>query len=251
MIDLINTVLAVNAMYPTYQGEVNAKGIGFPVIFLRLQGCHIRCYEATLGTLCDTPEALQKDDSMGKTLPDIIHDLNAIRLKTGISYICLSGGDPLWRKPDDVRSLLYALTAAGYEVSVETSGTLSIAPYKDITDVTWVLDYKLCSAGVKLPFSYKDLPLLYEKDFIKFVVYDEADYQQMCQIVPELLQSTRASLAVGAYWGGKMTTSGLVNRMLNDGLMSKVTLNVQLHKMVTYCDFNQEQLTKINIPPLI
>ena len=50
----------LNTIYTTFQGEVNPFGIGFPVIFLRLQGCHLRCYKKTLGVLCDTPEGLDK-----------------------------------------------------------------------------------------------------------------------------------------------------------------------------------------------
>ena len=37
--------MKLNNIYTTFQGEVNAFGIGMPVIFIRLQGCHLRCYK--------------------------------------------------------------------------------------------------------------------------------------------------------------------------------------------------------------
>lgn len=246
------TKIAVNSIYSTYQGEVNHRGIGAPVIFLRLQGCHIRCYEKTLGTLCDTPEALERDDSMGITTLEILQRIEDIRNKTGIDYICLSGGDPLWRKPELLRELLYMLQVNEFHVSVETSGTISMQPFSSVPNVTWVLDYKLRSAGIKLPFMYKDLPLLSQDDFIKFVVYDDADYEEMRQIVPQIrMGNEKVKLAVGAYWGGKLTNSEIFARLQNDKLTKDVVLNVQLHKMVTFCDFNKEELTKVFIPPLI
>jgi organic radical activating enzyme len=244
-------LIAVNAMYPTFQGESNRYGMGAPVIFLRLQGCHIRCYVETLGVLCDTPEALERDDSKGITVGEIIKQLNQIRYDTGIGYVCLSGGDPLWRKREDIRALLLSITAAGFEVSVETSGTLSIAQYKDIPEVYWVLDYKLLSAGIKNTFCYEDLPLLNEFDFIKFVVKDEADYQQLLHVVPDIFPATKAKLAVGPYWGGDIRTLELFSRLQKDHLLEKVTLNVQLHKMATFVDFNDHLINSTEIPKLL
>jgi organic radical activating enzyme len=68
--------LRLNTIYITYQGEVNHFGIGTHV-FLRLQGCPIRCYKDTMGVLCDTPEALEKNNSLEVT--EIVNRLKTLR----------------------------------------------------------------------------------------------------------------------------------------------------------------------------
>lgn len=248
--------ISVNAIYATYQGEVNVRGIGAPVIFLRLQGCHIRCYKRTLGTLCDTPEALQKDESKGMPISMIIEELIKLRRETGINFICLSGGDPLWRDPALLKKLFSALTTIGFHISIETSGTIPIAPFfeEDFYNsdaITWVLDYKTKSAGIKNPFIIGDIHFLSEKDFIKFVLYDDADYKEFLDKVLYLKKMTKAKIAVGPYWGGKLTFSTIFDYLRRDGLLPHVTMNTQLHKMTTFCELRQGELTQIEIPKLI
>lgn len=241
----------VNTVYPAFQGEVNIKGIGVPVIFVRFQGCHLRCYKDTLGTLCDTPEALE--GKTGGTMMDIDELMQKINNVSdamgGVKLICLTGGDPLWRSTDSLTEFFYRTGDAGYKVSVETSGTLSIAPYRNFMHVSWVLDYKTSSAGVMRPFLISEINLLDNKDFIKFVLYDTADYAEFKEVLPTL--DTKATIAVGVYWGGKMKTMELYNQLIADKLLGKVVLNVQLHKMAFYTDATHEQISEVHIPEKI
>lgn len=238
----------VNTIYPAYQGEVNAKGIGEPVIFLRLQGCHLRCYETTFGKLCDTPEGLLKTGGKEMSEVEILSELLKIRSKMGgTSYICLSGGDPLWRDPKDLFSLLHLLYKNNFEVSIETSGTISVRKFLELPNVTLVLDYKLKSAGIKQKFIIDEINCLHSKDYIKFVVYDNSDYEEFKTVLPQL-QPTKAKIGVGVYWGGKIGTAELFYKLLHDQLLGKVSINCQLHKMVTYCDLNKDVLEQTLIP---
>lgn len=242
----------INAIYPAYQGEVNIHGIGAPVIFVRLQGCHLRCYKSTMGTLCDTPESLEGVGGETQTIAQVLSRVMKESKKMGgTKLICLSGGDPLWRKVENVKELLWTFSKNGFLTSIETSGTLSIAPYRKSHDVSFVLDYKLKSAGIKQPFIVNDLGLLNQRDFIKFVVYDEEDYLQAIKVITEYLPKTRAKFAVGTYWGGKISSSQLFKKLCDDSLMGRVVLNVQLHKMVTFCDLNLDVLGETYIPQQI
>lgn len=237
---------AVNAIYPTYQGEVNRHGIGAPVIFLRLQGCHIRCYAKTIGILCDTPEGLEKSGGETMSLDRLKHELLVVSAETNIRYICLTGGDPLWRNPKDVYTLLDELTRTGFEISVETSGTLSIAPYRSIKGVHWVMDYKLKSAGIKQPFVIGDIPLLDKHDFIKLVVYDEADYDEAVLVIKSLVElDAKCKIAIGLYWGGKMSSETLMNNLLRDKILGDVVINMQAHKLLTHADHSDVSVTHI------
>jgi organic radical activating enzyme len=235
--------MRVSAIYPTYQGETNLHGIGAPVIFLRLQGCHLRCYKKTMGVLCDTPEALSREDVSDEIAKDlsaeeIVQALVFLRDKTGINLICLSGGDPLWQNKKDLHNLLSLIVKHEFLVSIETSGTISIAPYSDIPNLYWVLDYKTKSAGIEVPFIWKDLSLLTTKDWVKFIVYDHKDLEEALITIRALLDNSYAKISIGPYWGGAMTVQELYIELLASKLFEggRVQLNVQLHKLNTLYD---------------
>ena len=145
--------MKINAIYPAFDGEVNPQGIGEPVVVLRLQGCHIRCYKKTLGVFCDTPEALNRSKD-SDAVEDIANSVLSICRLYKIGRVLLTGGDPLWNDEGEIKTLLKLLSASFIKVNVETSGTLKIDPYfspQTRQYVKFVLDYKLPSAGIKAP----------------------------------------------------------------------------------------------------
>ena len=236
--------MKVNSIYSTFQGECNPFGIGQPVIFLRLQGCHLRCYKKTLGVLCDTPEALKKPLAVTE-LNSIFATVLEISKETGIKIITLTGGDPLWNTQEELQKLFVGLVERGFKVSIETSGTISWLPYSSISkDIFWVLDYKLQSSGVKNSnVLFKDpdhLQNLTEQDYIKFVIYDEADMIETISVVKGLHSKTLAILSVGAYWGGKLSTFEIFERLKTEGLLGNVTINMQTHKMAVSSNFTKK-----------
>lgn len=233
--------MKLNNIYTTFNGEVNTKGIGSPCIFLRLQGCPIRCYAKTMGILCDTPEALKK--SKDKDTPkSIIHKLNQERERTGLSFITLTGGDPLWNDENDLHELFTLFKDNGYHVSVETSGTISWLPYRKYTNVDWVIDYKGASTGIdsklNLLLNSEHLNSLSDRDFIKFVVANNVnDYNEVVNFVKST--DTKAKIAVGTFWGSNtISTLSLFKLLKHDKLLSRVTINMQTHKLVVRPDYN-------------
>lgn len=237
--------MLINTIYSTFQGEVNPFGIGHPSIFLRLQGCHLRCYKSTMGITCDTPESLSRTDAYKQQVGDIIHTVTELAEATGIYVVTLTGGDPLWNNKDQIHELLLGLTIRGFKVCVETSGTISWLPYSGISDdIYWIIDYKVRSTGIKNPDRlFKDLKHLQElsnKDYIKFVIYDEDDYDEAVGVIESLKDKTLATFAIGAYWGGKLSTFDIFNKLRDDGLLGKVVLNMQAHKMAVASNFKVE-----------
>lgn len=232
----------VNILYDSFQGEVNRFGIGSPALFLRLQGCPIRCYKRTFGKLCDTPESLSKPISETK-INSIFVGVEKLSEKTGIKVITLTGGDPLWNPEAELVELFTGLSERGFFTSVETSGTISWLPYANLSNnISWVVDYKLKSAGVKnatVLFSDEaHLESLKETDHIKFVVYGEDDYEEMKSAVERIFPKTKAKIAVGSYWGGEFSTIDLYKKLSSDGLFDKVTLNMQVHKMAVSSNYS-------------
>ena len=196
--------MKINAIYTTFMGEQNPFGIGAPVHFLRTQGCHLRCYLPTLGVLCDTPEGLTREGGTEMSAPQIITVLDRLRENSGgVSLVCLSGGDPLWRSEDSLNELFGALFANGFKVVVETSGTLSMRAYRQWSNVDWVLDFKTLSAGVKKADNMlNDVPVLTNRDIVKFVLHDEADYHDFVNKLDRLVAlNSVAKIVVGVFWG--------------------------------------------------
>lgn len=233
--------MKTNAIYTTFQGEVNPFGMGQPCLFLRLQGCHIRCYKTTLNQLCDTIEALKKPMEH-ELIGDIVAKAHKMASEHQLRVITLTGGDPLWNKEEEVTELLRDLTTLNYNVCVETSGTISWLPYHAISkNLYWVLDYKLNSCGVKdakkLFMDKAHLDVLSPKDFIKFVVYDELDMVEAIEAIHYLKYKTTAKLAVGAYWGGSLGTLEIFNRLKEEKLLGHTVINMQTHKLVVNPDF--------------
>jgi 7-carboxy-7-deazaguanine synthase len=225
----------LNSIYAAFQGEANPFGIGEPVIFVRLAGCPIRCYWKTLGVLCDTPEALSKKS--GETLKpaEIAHRAHQVAEEAGgIKLICLSGGDPLWWPELEVNDLLSNLLWKRFSVCVETSGVIDPSPYYRFNNTYFIMDWKLKSAGIKGNKMESIAPTLRENDYIKFVVYDWDDYQEMFNIVQDL--KTSAKSVAGVYWNGTIDSFELFNQLKKDKLLGKIAMNFQVHKLA-YPDY--------------
>lgn len=240
--------MKLNNIYVTFNGEVNKDGIGSPCIFLRLQGCHLRCYLKTIGVLCDTPEGLKKPDE-GDNIFDIFAEVEQVSKNTGLKLVTLTGGDPLWNKEQEVRELLNLLSVNGFTVNVETSGTISWLPYRHIKNVHWIIDYKGKSAGVKqqnLSLDFNHFKSLDKNDFIKFVIYDREDFEE-CKTAVGLLKGLGVStnIAVGTYWGGKIEPLELFNLLKENNMLPYVTMNFQVHKMAVSSNYKTEIPTDI------
>lgn len=225
--------MVLNTLYTSANGEANPFGIGSITLFVRLQGCNIRCFKKTLGVLCDTPEALEREGGCGINGWEDIAKYTIEKAKAeGVRLACLSGGEPLWNKPEDIKSLLKALTDAGLEVTIETSGTLDWLPYQR-KGVYFIVDYKLRSAGIdKRSLISKNREQMGSKDYIKFVVYGEEDYKEMIELLPDLYNNTSARITAGPYWGGGFSPLSLFDRLSKDKMLRYLSggINSQCHK---------------------
>jgi organic radical activating enzyme len=242
--------MLVAEIYNTLMGEVNPFGIGAPAIFLRLSGCPLRCYKKTLGTLCDTPlylekrkgdempidfiEAIRKKEFHG--ILSIADRMNAIRMETGISLICLTGGDPLWNDAEELHKLFRALSS--FQICVETSGCLDPSAYLKYEHVSFILDYKSKSTGENTKNKHEAFNAkLRKQDFIKFVIYDADDYREMVGLLKtDLFRFTNAKIAAGVFWGGQIGTFELFHLLEKDRLLDRVSINMQAHKLIVTAD---------------
>lgn len=233
-------MLRVNNIYPAFMGEVNQFGIGVPCTFVRLAGCNLRCYFATKGTLCDTPEAL--DEKAGELMDE--ETILAKCKENGHKVICLTGGEPLLQ---DVTSFLVTASKMGFSVVIETNGSRPIRPYSTIPDVSFIVDRKSHSSGELSKMLEENYSQLKYTDYVKFVIDTEEDYYEAL----EFYRSKKwlsYHIALGVFWGSQVSYQWLMSRMHEDKF--NAYLNMQTHKMAClYDEINKNDGVKgIKIP---
>jgi 7-carboxy-7-deazaguanine synthase len=225
--------LRVNTVYSSWDGESNCFGIGAPTIFVRMQGCPYRCYKKTMGILCDTPEALEM--TKGGTLytpEDLVLAIVKEQTLYGASKITLTGGDPLAQRPPALIKFFELLAKFKIACTVETSGMLSIAAYREFENVSFVLDYKLRSTGLGeylVEKSFDNIDLLRRKDFVKFVINDKADFEEALAVI-KMYKEPTFRWALGLFWGAKLSNIELFDLMKCHKLLGNCVLNMQTHK---------------------
>lgn len=209
------TVFNVNEIFTSIQGEGTRAGL--PCVFIRLQGCALRC------VWCDTPYALDhRIVGTQLTGSEIIAEIERI----GIPFIEFTGGEPL--EQPAVVPLMSVLCDLGYTVAIETGG------HKDIS----VLDPRvICIMDVKCPDSkmaslnrLENLTVLREHDEVKFVIASRADYEYARSIVREYDLDTRCAAVLMSCVFGALTFVQLVEWILEDKL--NVRFQLQMHKFV-------------------
>ena len=229
---------SVNTIYPAWMGEVNCKGIGYPCVFIRLAGCNLRCYKTTLGSLCDTPEALKLKSGKAMNVDEILKKTASY----GTDLVCLTGGEPLCQMCEE---LLWGLSRMNIHVVVETNGSKEIANYKRIPNVSFVMDWKAPSTGEEEKMLKENLRYLGKDDFLKFVINTEEDFNAMLEVYR--YDPNRAyNIGVGLFWGSKLTYAELMERLQEENV--NVYLNCQQHKMCMMYDKHKDKISEIFIP---
>jgi 7-carboxy-7-deazaguanine synthase len=216
-------MLLVTEIFHSLQGETSLSGV--PFAFIRLTGCNLRC------TYCDSAYAFHGGTKM--TIPEILEKVKPY----GVKHVLLTGGEPLLQKESP--TLVDALKDAGYEVSIETHGEVSIAPVAGKARI--VMDIKTPGSAMNRGGYEKNLPLLEPTDEIKFVITSEDDYAWARELIQsgklpthEILLSPAnpAKDQPGQFKG--IESRWLAERILEDRL--PVRMQFQIHKLIWGAD---------------
>lgn len=113
-------LLSVHKVFDTIQGE--GPFVGRPAVFVRLAGCNLQC------PMCDT------DYTSGArllTVKGVLNEIEDASSRRGL--VVITGGEPFRQ---NLRPLVFELLLGGWQVQIETNGTLCIdLPFKNITVV--------------------------------------------------------------------------------------------------------------------
>lgn len=201
--------LRIFEIFYSLQGET--RTVGLPTVFVRLAGCPLRCQ------YCDTAYAFTGGDWLG--FNEVIEVVAGFKAK----YVTVTGGEPLAQK--HCNELLGMLCDEGYEVSLETSGAISIAEVD--SRVVKVMDLKTPASGEVEKNLYQNIECLTAKDQVKFVICDEQDYDWSRAMMEKYNLAEKCEILFSASFK-ELETSLLADWVLRDNV--PVRVQIQLHK---------------------
>ena len=203
--------LRITEIFLSLQGE--STTVGLPTVFVRLTGCPLRCQ------YCDTEYAFTGGE--WKSLPEIIQQVASYH----VHHVTVTGGEPLAQKK--CLDLLIQLCDAGFQVSLETSGALSIEQVDP--RVVKVMDIKTPGSGEVERNFFKNLDFITSGDQIKFVICNRSDYEWAKELIEKHQLSEKCQVLMSPSY------SQLEGRQLADWIVEDklpVRFQLQLHKIL-------------------
>jgi 7-carboxy-7-deazaguanine synthase len=204
--------LRITEIFYSLQGE--ARTVGLATVFVRLTGCPLRC------VYCDTEYAFSGGELF------TIEQIAAQVASYAPRLVTVTGGEPLAQKP--CLPLLTRLCDAGYEVSLETGGAMSLAGVDQ--RVVTVLDLKTPASGEVERNDYSNIPLLGRDDQVKFVICDRQDYEWARFKLDEYELTDKVGDVLFSPSFGQVAGRDLAEWILADNL--PVRMQLQLHKLL-------------------
>lgn len=202
--------------------SINGEGpkAGELSVFVRLKGCNLNC------SYCDTAWANGKDaEATYMTTEEILETLEGF----GIKNVTLTGGEPMEKK--GVFSLIMVLVDHGYQVEVETNGSVDITEYALLADIVrFTIDYKLPGSGMEDKMLVSNFLSFGEKNVIKFVVSDRVDLERAYEVCTGELRESRCQIYLSPAFG-KIKPEEIVDFM-KEKRWDKARLQLQLHKII-------------------
>jgi 7-carboxy-7-deazaguanine synthase len=202
--------LKITETFVSIQGEADA--IGWPTLFIRLTGCPLRC------VYCDTQYAFHGGE--WRTVEQLLE----VASGSGVRHVCVTGGEPLAQKA--CLDLLEGLCGAGYQVSLETSGAMDVAPVD--RRVSRVVDLKTPDSGEVARNKLANLGVLNARDQLKIVICSRSDYDWARNLL-KAEGPMPCQVLLSPSWG-QVEPRELAEWILADRL--DVRLQVQLHKFL-------------------
>lgn len=202
--------LRITEIFNSLQGETST--VGLPTVFVRLTGCPLRC------VYCDTAYAFSGGEQM--SLDSILEEVG----KYASRHVTVTGGEPL-AQPNALK-LLRALCDQGYQVSLETSGAVSLEGVDQ--RVVKIMDLKTPASQECHRNLYENVEQLNPHDQVKFVICDRQDYDWAKMQIDQYKLNVRVDEVLFSPSHGELSGQQLAEWILEDGL--EVRFQLQLHK---------------------
>ncbi len=203
--------LTVTEIFHSIQGE--SSHMGRPCVFIRLTYCNLRC------VWCDTEYAFE-----GGTEMSVDEVLDVVRTY-GCRLVEITGGEPLVQ--EDVYELMTRLCDEGYEVLLETGGSIDIS----IVDprVKRIVDIKCPGSRMEKKNYWKNIDYLGPGDETKFVIADRQDYEWAKDVMNAYELGKNCPVMMSVVFG-VLEPIQLAEWILEDKL--NVRFQLQMHKYI-------------------
>ncbi len=213
------TKLAIHSFFTSLQGE--GRFVGVPTAFLRLAQCNLSC------AWCDAHAA-----ATGAVSEILSPEETARRLTGyGLRDICITGGEPLFQ--EEPLTEMLALLPANRRITIETNGSLSIAPLRSrFPTLFFSVDWKTPSSGEEDSFDTDNLRSLDEQGWIKFVVADEHDLEFVAACAPQVSRYGIEMFVSPVFEKGPAWFSTVAAFVTEKSATLPLRFQLQLHKML-------------------
>jgi 7-carboxy-7-deazaguanine synthase len=214
-------------LYKSVQGESSFAGL--PCIFVRLAGCNLRC------AWCDSEYTFTGGKPFSQD--EIIAQIEALAPCRLVEF---TGGEPMLQAKE-LLPRMEELLSRGYELMIETSGERPLDMVPKV--VHKIVDVKCPGAGAAAnSFRMENLSALTERDEVKFVLTDRADYEFAKSFIAEhdlrgkcggILLSpavNKAPSPLRTTDNATLDPKKLVEWMMEDGIHARLSL--QIHKFI-------------------
>ncbi len=200
--------------------SINGEGLrsGELAVFIRFANCNLRC------SYCDTKYSFINPIYTEESIDELVEYVKS----TGVKNVTLTGGEPLIQ--NEIKELMIELSNIGNRIEIETNGSINIAPYLNIPNVTFTLDYKLKGSGMEKYMDLTNYDLLRKNDVIKFVVSDYDDLEKTKEIIKKYDLINKANCLISPVWG-RIEFEEIVN-FLKDNKLNDVKMQLQIHKII-------------------
>jgi 7-carboxy-7-deazaguanine synthase len=139
----------------------------------------------------------------------------------------ITGGEPLAQR--EALELITTLCDENFEVLIETGGYLSTAAVDERAAI--ILDVKCPASGEADRNHWPNLELLRkDRDEVKFVIADRADWEYARRLIEEHQLEQRAKAVLISPAWGLMDLKELADLITTSGL--KVRMQLQMHKYI-------------------
>jgi len=204
--------LKINEIFHSIQGESTKAGL--PCIFVRLTYCNIRC------VYCDTEYAFY--EGVDKPIDEIIDKVKSYDCK----LVEITGGEPLVQ--ENVHVLMSRLCVLGYEVMLETGGSLPIENVDKRVKV--IMDLKTPYSKMEKKNRYENIQYLKLNDEVKFVIGSREDYEWAKEILNKYDLVNKVGQVLFSPVFDKVDNIELAKWILDDKL--NVRFQLQMHKYI-------------------
>jgi len=206
-------MLRVTEIFRSIQGE--STHAGRPCAFVRLTGCPMRC------VWCDSAYTFTGGERM--TIDEVLEQVRAM----GCRLVEVTGGEPLAQR--EAFTFVERLCDENYEVLVETGGFISTDGLDERAHV--ILDVKCPASGEVERNHWANLERLRaDKDEIKFVVADEADWKFAREVINRYDLERRArAVLISPVWT-TIDLKEMADWISGSGM--NVRMQLQMHKTI-------------------